>query len=90
MELSLAKSPAICIWRWERKVVGFDCIHLGSHASDHVLVAVSPPLRWSVPGQLPTPITKAVKISSPWVSYSLSRNRAVGRPLLLLEFGSLF
>lgn len=70
MELSLAKSPAICMWRWERKVVRFDCLQRGSHASDHVLVAAFPPLPSPRPalGLLPTPITGPIKISSPWVS----------------------
>lgn len=57
MEPGLAKSPAICMWRWERKVVRFDCLPCRSHASDHVL-RLSPFL-------LSVPITKAVKIQAP-------------------------
>lgn len=74
MELGLAESPAICMWRWERKVVRFDCLRAGGSA-------VPTPLIWfwwqpslpSLGGSGPWPashsITKAVKISSPWASY---------------------
>lgn len=50
MELGLAESPAICMWRWERRVVHFDCLRAGwarsSHASDLDLVAAFPPFPW--------------------------------------------
>lgn len=65
MELGLAVSPAICMWRWEKKVVRFDCIQHSSHASEHVLW--NPPFLLSSPWPLPTPITQAVKIQSLWL-----------------------
>lgn len=58
MELSLAKSPAICMWRWERKVVRFDCIRQAG--------AQFPRLWSSSGGGLPSlPFAAPVSASSP-------------------------
>lgn len=80
MELGLATSPAICMWRWERKVVHFDCIQHSSHASEHVLW--NPPFLLSSPWPAPYSYNSGCKDTKPLGSYSPSRNRTPGRSLL--------